>query len=489
MKKFLFLVGAILCGFELMADVDPARFVNPFIGSLYEGHTFPGACYPMGLMQPGPDSGSNNFHTCSGYSWTDEMIHGFSQTHLSGTGCPSLGDVRLLPFTGDIVKKNFASRYNKESQKTAPGYYAVTLDDFDVRAEMTCSQRAAIHRYTYNGDKPARLLIDLNYGLHASWRIKREKVVSFCEEQLVDDKTLTGHMSMHGWFDREVYFVVKFDHPVKTQQRFFEREDFKAPQYAFDFDLKKGDPLQVKVALSTVSIENAKKNLQSEIPGWAFDEVRQQTRSVWNRYLRRISVTGTDEQKTNFYTALYRLFIQPADITDVNGEYRGADNKTSSVEPGDAYYSTLSLWDTFRAAHPLYTVIAPETVNDFVRSMLAHEQAAGYLPVWTLWAKESDDMIGNHSIPVIVDAYLKGFRDFDPEKAFCAIKRSLTVPHNKSHWDILDKYGYLPFDKVDHEAVSKTLEYGIDDHCAARLAEALGRKQDADFFYKRAEKL
>jgi len=487
MDSRLSVVAFVLCGSVLASEQDPARHVNPFIGTRVEGHTFPGACYPFGMVQPGPDSGTNNLHTCSGYSWDDEVIHGFSQTHLSGTGCPCLGDVRLLPFTGEAVRPSYLSRYKKESQEASPGYYAVTLDDFNVRAEMTCTQRSAIHRYTYNGGGPARLLVDLQYGLHVLWQVKRDRLVSFCEERLEDSQTLSGHLSKHGWFDREVFFVVTFDHPVKTHQRFFEKEGFAAPQYVFDFDLKKGEQLGVKVAVSTVSVENAKKNLQAEIPGWDFDGIRKQTRSVWNRYLGRIAITGTDEQKINFYTALYHLFVQPSNIADVNGEYRGADNKTAAVEPGRAYFSTLSLWDTFRAAHPLYTVIAPERVDDFVRSMLAHCRAVGYLPVWTLWAKESDDMIGNHAVPVIADAYFKGFKGFDPEEAFAAMKRSLTVPHKKSPWDVLDQYGYLPFDKVEHEAVSKTLEYTIDDHCAARLARALGRKADAAFFFKRAE--
>ena len=488
MKNVLLAVAAVvLCASVYAVEQDPARYVNPFIGTQVEGHTFPGACYPLGLVQPGPDSGSNNLHTCSGYIWDDEVIHGFSQTHLNGTGCPCLGDVRLLPFTGEAVRPTYLSRYKKASQESNPGYYAVTLDDFNVRAEMTCSQRVAIHRYTYSGDGPARLLVDLQYGLHVLWQVKRERLVSFCEERLEDAQTLTGHLSKHGWFDREVFFVVTFDHPVKAHQRFFEQPGFAAPQYVFDFDLKKGEPLRVKVAVSTVSVENARKNLQAEIPGWDFDGVRRQTRSVWNRYLGRIAVNGTEEQKINFYTALYHLFVQPSNIADVNGEYRGADNKTAAVQPGRAYYSTFSLWDTFRAAHPLYTVIAPELVDDFVRSMLAHDRAVGYLPVWTLWAKEGDDMIGNHAIPVIADAYFKGFKGFDPEEAFAAIKSSLTVPHAKSHWDVLDQYGYLPFDKVDHEAVSKTLEYTIDDHCAARLAQALGREADAAFFFKRAQ--
>lgn len=478
----------VLCCTAVFAeDQGLIRYVNPFIGSQVEGHTFPGACYPMGMVQPGPDTGTNNLHTCSGYIWDDEVIHGFSQTHLNGTGCPCLGDVRVLPFTGEALRTNYWSRYKKESQTAIPGYYAVTLEDFNVRAELTCTKRVAMHRYTYLSDGPARLLVDLHYGLHVLWQVKRERLVSFCEEQLEDPQTLTGHVTRHGWVDRDIFFVVKFDRPVKAQQRIFEQPGFKAPQYVFDFDLKKGEQLGVKVALSTVSIESAKKNLSSELPGWDFEGVRKQTQSIWNRMLNRIAIDGTDDQKINFYTALYHLFIQPSDISDVTGEYRGADNKVATVEPGHAYYSTLSLWDTFRAAHPLYTVIAPELVDDFIRSMLAHYQAAGYLPVWTLWGKESDDMIGTHSIPVIVDAYLKGFKGFNAEEAFVAIKKSLTVPHKKAHWDVLDQYGYLPFDKVDHEAVSKTLEYTIDDHCAARLAQALGREQDADFFFKRAE--
>jgi predicted alpha-1,2-mannosidase len=482
--SFLALVSACTCPFK-SKTADVTEYVNPFIGCADNGHTFPGACYPFGMIQASPDTGNCTWTYCSGYMYLDEKIWGFSQTHLNGTGCPDLGDVQLQPFTGAIGRENYHSAYKKETQRAKPGYYAVTLDDFGVDVELTASPRVAFHRYTYKNPAPARLLVDLQYGIVSGKDALRNHILN--SDVTVEDKyTITGHNQARAWVTRHYYYVVKFDRPYAAIMQLAAQPGEKAPRYVLDFNLKPGETLQVKVALSTVSVEGAKKNLAAEVPGWDFASVHKQTKAAWSGLLSRAVVQGTQDQKENFYTSLYHLFIQPNNIADVDGRYRGADDKVLT-SPDKAYYSTLSLWDTYRAAHPLYTILAPERVNGFIATMVAHQKAQGYVPIWTLAGKENHCMIGNHSVPVIADAYLKGFRGFDAEAAFQGIKTSLTVNHPKSDWDVYTKFGYLPFDIVKGENVSRTLEHVYDDYCASQLAKALGQDADAASFAKRAE--
>ena len=467
------------------ASADYTQYVNPLIGCDENGHTFPGACYPFGLVQPSPDSGNCSWRYCSGFMYADTNIWGFSQTHLNGTGCPDLGDIQLQPFTGALERTNYHSAYARKTQKARPGYYAVTLADFGVGVELTASPRVAFHRYTYHAVGPARLLVDLQSGIVRNQEALGNHILR-SEVNLEDKQTISGHNQARAWVTRHYYYVIQFDHAYTAATKLPSRQGEKAPRYVLDFDLKRGESLQVKVALSTVSIDGARKNLQAEVPGWDFDAVRKAATAAWNELLARAEMRGTRAQKENFYTSLYHLFIQPNNIADVDGQYRGADDKIMTA-PGKAYYSTLSLWDTYRAAHPLYTILVPERVNGFLQTIVAHQQAQGYMPIWTLWGKENHCMIANHSIPVVVDAYLKGFRDFDTEAAFEGIKRSLTVKHQKSDWDVYDKYGYLPFDIIKGESVSRVLEYCYDDYCAAQFAWALGKTEDAAFFARRAD--
>lgn len=488
-KAFLLLaalafVSACTCPFTC-GEKDYTQYVNPFIGGADNGHTFPGACYPFGLVQPSPDTGNCTWAYCSGYMYHDEAIWGFSQTHLNGTGCPDLGDVQLQPFTGPVARDNYHSAYRKETQKASPGYYAVTLEDFGVDVELTASPRVAFHRYTYRSPAPARLLVDLQYGIVSGKDALRNHILA-SDVKLEDAYTISGHNQARAWVTRHYFYVLKFDKPYTVAKQLPSQPGEKAPKYVLDFDLKPGETLQVKVALSTVSVDGAKKNLAAEIPGWDFRAVRAQAKSAWNALLARADIDGTRDQKENFYTCMYHLFIQPNDITDVDGQYRGADDKVLPAPDGKSYYSTLSLWDTYRAAHPLYTILTPERVDGFINTMIAHQKAQGYVPIWTLWGKENHCMIANHSVPVIVDAYLKGFRGFDAEAAFQAIKTSLTVNHPKSDWDVYTKYGYLPFDIIKGESVSRTLEHVYDDACAARFAKALGKTDDAFTFSTRA---
>ncbi len=491
MKKTLWLVAALAllsactCPFKGSQSADLTQYVNPFIGCAENGHTFPGACYPFGLIQASPDTGNCTWNYCSGYMYLDEQIWGFSQTHLNGTGCPDLGDVQLQPFAGPVARTNYHSAYRKATQTARPGYYAVTLADFGVDVELTATPHVACHRYTYQQAAPAHLLVDLQYGIVSSKEALKTHILA-SEVKLEDKYTISGHNQARAWVTRHYYYTIKFDKPYTAIKTLPAQKGEKAPRYVLDFDLKPGEMLQVKVALSTVSIEGAKKNMAAEVPGWDFAAVQAQAKAAWNGLLARAEVQGTQAQKENFYTSMYHLFIQPNNIADVDGQYRGADDKVLTA-PDKAYYSTLSLWDTYRAAHPLYTILAPERVDGFISTMVAHQQAQGYVPIWTLWGKENHCMIANHSVPVIVDAFLKGFSGFDAEAAFQAIKTSLTVKHQKSDWDVYTKYGYLPFDLIKGESVSRVLEYAYDDYCAAQLAKALGKTEDAAFFAQRAE--
>lgn len=483
-KLFLLLIlfaVAWSCTDKTARDQDYSRFVNPFIGTINNGHTFPGAAYPFGMIQAGPDTGNSEWRYCSGYEYNDSTLLGFSQTHLNGTGCPDLGDILLLPFTGESIAQS--ARYDKASEKASPGYYTVTLPDYGVQAEMTATAHTAMHRYTFTGNA-ARLLLDLQHGIVGGGAAIHRHVLG-ADVTIESDRKISGHHTLRQWVTRQLFYTIEFSHPFTIQDTLDKAPDEMAPRYVLGFDIPKGEKLQIKVALSSVSIDGAKKNLAAENSGWDFDATHKAARKSWNELLGRVEVEGTEAQKESFYTSLYHLYIQPNNIADVDGLYRGADDSVRTATSG-SYYSTLSLWDTYRAAHPMYTILTPEKVDGFVNAMLDHHDAQGHLPIWTLWGKENFCMIGNHSIPVIVDAYLKGYRGFDAERAYQAMKTSSTVNHRNSQWDVYDRYGYLPFDLAPVESVSRTLELAYDDYCVARMAEALGKTDDYAYFAKRA---
>jgi predicted alpha-1,2-mannosidase len=463
---------------------DYAQYVNPFIGTDGTGHTFPGPCMPFGMVQPGPDNRDNGWDYTSGYQYRDSVFMGFSQTRINGAGISEFGDILLQPITGNTMG-NFALGYDKQSEKASPGYYTVTLNN-RVKAELTCTERVAFHRYTYP-ERNAKLLVDLQHGL----KFLADSLVLESNVQWEDEKTIAGYCHTKNWVERKYYFVIRFSEPVKTSVKLPRRPKEAAPRYVLDFDLSQ-NVLQTKVALSTVSVEGAKRNLDAELPGWDFKSTAAHARDTWNGYLSRIEIEAPEKQKRIFYSCLYRLFIQPSNICDVDGKYRGADDTVRSAK-GGVYYSTLSLWDTYRAAHPLYTLIAPERVDGFVNTMIVHSKAAGFLPIWTAWGKDNYCMIGNHAIPVMADAYLKGFeaslpkgKGFDTEEALREMVKSTTENHINSNWTLLNKYGYYPFDSLDNEAVSRTLEHGVDDYCIALMAEKMGKKEIAAAYYKRA---
>lgn len=465
-------------------DEDVLQYANPFIGNADNGHTFPGACAPFGLIQAGPETGNDSWRYCSGFNFEDDSIMGFAQTHLNGTGCSDLGDILLFPFSGEIADGIYKSKYDKQTQTAAPGYYKVKLTDSDIDVEITATQRTAYHVYTYNNDAPARLLLDMQSGVVWDQEALRTHVLQ-SEINMPDKWTVTGHQEVTNWVQRHYFYVIKFDKPYTVKNTLASREGEKAKRLILDFDLKPGESVQVKVAMSTVNIDGAETALLAENPDWDFNAIKNATQNEWRELLSQVEVTGTEEQKINFYTSLYHLYIQPNNIADVDGKYRGINDSVFTSKTGD-YYSTFSLWDTYRAAHPLYTILVPKKVPGMINSMLAHQQVQGYLPIWTLWGKETHCMIANHAVPVIVEAYMKGLNGFDPERAFDAIKASLTTSHKKSDWETYDKYGYYPFDITTVESVSRTLESGYDDYCAAQMAKALGKNDDYDFFMKRA---
>jgi len=476
-QKLYFSIVAVVFLFACSAPektenkVDFTKYVNPFVGAAEFGHCFPGACVPFGLIQAGPETGNCSWAYCSGYQYEDSIINGFSQTRLNGTGCMDLGDILMLPFSGETVMKKYGSHYNKSTEQATPGYYSVELTDFGVKAEMTASEHTAIHRYIFQGSEKPRLLIDFQSALTGSEKQLHEHVLN-ANVNIENETTVSGFSTTKVWLERTYYYVIEFSKPFVAKTELAKQDDAeKAPRYVFGFDLKPGEDLMVKVAISSTGVDGAKKDLQTEIPDWGFDAVREKAKDKWNNYLSRVQVDGTEEQKHIFYTSMYHLFIQPNNIADVNE---------------DPFYSTLSIWDTYRAAHPLYTILAPERVDGFVNSMLRQNDEQGFLPIWALWGKETYCMIGNHSVPIIVDAYLKGFRGFDAEGAYQAVKTSLTVNHLNSEWDVYDKYGYYPFDLIKTESVSKTLESVYDDYCAAQFAKALGKNDDYKYFTNRS---
>ena len=416
-------------------EIDLTQYVNPFIGTAFTGHTFPGATYPLGMMQPGPETGNFTWEYCSGYFYDDERINGFSQNRLNGTGCVDLGDLLMQPFSGER-RADLSSSFDKSTEKASPGYYTVELAENNVKVEITTTPHVAVHRYTYPKDEAANLLADFQSGL--VWQKDRIHThVLDNEVNFESDRIITGHTRRREWVERTYYFVIEFDKPILSSEK-LEPQDprEKAPRYILNFDMGDDTTLNMKIAMSTTGIEGAKANLAAEASGKDFDNVYQEAKEAWNKYLSRVQVEGTDDEKTNFYTSLYHLYIQPNNIADVDGRYVGP-NEQITQSPSGTYYSTLSQWDTFRAAFPMYTILSPEIISNLVNSMTAFSEQQGHLPIWALMGKETFTMVGNHSVPMVVDAYLKGFTGFDPEKVYQEIKKSLTEStYFKTNWNL-----------------------------------------------------
>lgn len=492
------------------------KYVDPFIGSQQEGHTFPGATAPFGMVQVSPETYNNYYKGyemdhVAGYQYNDPAIWGFTQTHLNGVGCPSLSDILLMPYCGkDInpsLRKNFASAYDKNSEKAYPGYYSVSLLTHRVKVELTATKHASYHRYVFEEPRSAQLLIDLQYGV--SWDITTiSNNILEANQNFEDDFTLSGYRKAKEWTERKLFYVIKFNKKIKDKKLLVppDNKAEAAPRYVLTFEMGGSNMLEVMVGLSTVSVEQAKKNLRAEIEDWGtFNLVKNKTNKQWNELLSKVVIEGSKDKKIAFYTSLYRLYIQPNNIADVDGKYRG-ENDSVYQSSTLKYYSTLSLWDTYRAANPFYTIVNPSLVSDLITSMMDSYtnkstdknnpvEANKYLPRWGLWGKETHTMIGNHAIAVIADAYLKGIRagkKYTDAAVYDALWTTATKPHYRNHVELIAKYGYIPMDvqlsKIDdsRETVSRLLESSYDTYCAGLIADNLGRKVDKDLLMKRA---
>lgn len=469
------------------------RYVNPFIGTgavenSLSGNCYPGATVPFGMVQLSPDTQeAPDWDKASGYDYNDTHTCGFSHTRLSGTGACDLIDLLLMPTTTDEVWS--AVDHSKETAR--PGYYSLRLSS-GILAELTATTRAGIHRYTYPAGSRQRLYIDLD---HSAPKTSWNRRIIQSQLRIVAPDAIEGYRIITGWAKlRRVYFRIELSRPIASCSLIDGSRDYgqvpvvngTALKAWLDFDPKGGNELTVKVALSTTSIENARLNMQREAASWSFDGYAAQADKAWDDVLGRIEAEGNRQDMEKFYTALYHTMIQPNTISDVDGSYTATDYSTRRMPEGRTYYTTFSLWDTFRAAHPLYTIIAPERNADFVNSMLTHFDSYGYLPIWSLWGQDNYCMIGNHAIPVVVDAVMKGTPGIDPERALNACVASSTTSHPGSPFDVWEKYGYMPED-LQSQSVSITLEQAYDDWCVAQLAKKLGHDSNYERFTRRSQ--
>ncbi len=499
-------------------DKPLTQFVNPFIGTKDMGHCFPGATVPFGMVQLSPDTdtaqyslgqGYNKevYRYCSGYQYDDPTIVGFSHTHLHGTGHSDLGDILLMPTTGEIKlnpglaskpNSGYRSRYSKASEVASAGYYSVFLDDYKIKAELTTTPRVGFHRYTYPKGSEANVILDLVHGIY-----NYDGKVVWASLRLENDSTITGYRQTNGWArNRFIYFAIKFSKPFKTygfkndekemyrgfwrrwqmDSNFPERSGHKVKAYFSFGDI---ESLEVKVAISGVGTEGALKNLKAEAETVSFDNALANAQESWHKELSKVKVEGSNDEKTNFYTALYHCMISPTIFMDVDGKYRGLDGNIHQAN-GSTNYTVFSLWDTFRAFHPLMTLLEPTKASDMVNSMLAHYQQSvhGILPIWSHWGNDNWCMIGYHAVPVIADAYMKGLTGFDNELALKAMVSSA----NYGKYDAIDdyvKYGYVPKERSGSSA-SVTLEYAYDDWTIYQMANKMGKTDIANTFKNRA---
>lgn len=492
---------------------DYTIWVNPFIGTLHEGHCSPGATVPMGMVQPGPESHTAYYNGYEmdhvvGYQYTDSLLKGFTQTHLNGVGCPAMSDILLMPFSrnvnGSDSPEAYYSDYDKNSEVAAPGYYAVHLWKNDVKVELTASPHVAYHQYCF-GTPVAHVLVDLQYGVN--WNVNElNRLVLESSEQFDDDFTLSGYRQVNDWTTRKIYYTIKFDKRIVNKKLLEAKNGEKAKRFVLSFDMGTDSILQAKVALSTTGIEGAKKNMDTEVPNWdCFTEVRNAAKEKWNTLLAGVDIQGTEEQMVSFYTSLYHLYIQPNNIADVDGTYR-AENDSIYCSRDKKFYSTFSLWDTFRAVHPMYTILIPDSVKGFVNSLMeaySHKpvdsfcetEVNKYLPRWGLWGRETNTMIANHAVPVLVEAYCKGLLPdtYSLYDIFQAIYTSVSKPHYRNHTKLIDKYGYIPYDVQlssfddGRETVSRLLEGIYDDYCVGIMAQDLKKDTVVRHMAQRAD--
>ncbi len=516
---FFLLAYLLISGRSTIGQDNVVNYVNPFIGTDQMGHCFPGATVPFGMVQLSPDTdtvlysygkGYNKavYQYCAGYQYNDPTIVGFSHTHFSGTGhsdlgdfliMPTVGQVRLNPGTASHPESGYRSRYKKESEKASPGYYCVNLMDYDVFAELTATCRVGHHRYTYPETEQANIILDLVHGIY-----NYDGKVVWASVRVENDTLITGYRQTNGWArQRMIYFAMSFSKPIssyglrndevetyrgfwrrwKMDDNFPERSGRKIKAH---FTFNNPGKLEVKLAVSGVSTEGAMKNLLAEAAGSDFDQTLHKAQTLWQKELNRIKLVGKDELKVNFYTALYHACLSPTTFMDIDGRYRGLDGNVHKAE-GFTNYTVFSLWDTFRALHPLWALLKPTETGDMITSMLEHAKQSvhGLLPVWSHHAQDNWCMIGYHSTPVIVDAYSKGIRNFQADRALQAMIRSSTYPRYEGIPDYL-RLGYVPAEKSNVSA-SVTLEYAYDDWCVHRMASLLGADSISNTYASRAK--
>lgn len=494
MKKLLLSVCAFSLTLATLQAGEITKYVNPFIGTGaidggLSGNNYPGATSPFGMIQLSPDtSEAPNWGDASGYDYNRSTIFGFSHTRLSGTGASDLIDVTLMPTSSGRT----SSTFTHDEEKASPGYYQVMLKDENINVELTTTQRNGIHRYQYPAGKDAEVILDMDHSADkGSWG---RRIIN-AQIRILNDHAVEGYRIITGWAKlRKIYFYMEFSSPILTSTL---RDGGRVHENTavvngtnlhgcFRFGKLNGKPLTCKVALSSVSMENARQNMEQEAPHWDFDRYVAAADADWEKQLGKIEIKGTEVQKEIFYTALYHTMIQPNTMSDVNGEYMAADYTARKVGDNETHYTTFSLWDTFRASHPLYTLLEPERVTDFVKSMIRQYEYYGYLPIWQLWGQDNYCMIGNHSIPVITDAILKGIPGIDVEKAYEAVYNSSVTSHPNSPFEAWEKYGFMP-ENIQTQSVSITLEQAFDDWCVAQLAEKLNKDADYERFHKRSE--
>jgi len=481
---FLLLAAGLLFNCNTDESVRLTSHVDPMIGTSDHGHTYPGAAYPFGQIQLSPDNGTQGWDWCSGYHYSDSLIAGFSHTHLSGTGIGDLADISFLPVASPVTflegEKNadFVSRYAgkfvHQQESAQPGYYSVIFKNSGIKTELTVTERAGFHRYTFPEGGENNLVINLGFAIN--WDKPYQTSL-----QVVDDKLITGSRLSHGWAaDQHLYFAVRFSKPIFRSKIVLVGGENRTVGSLNFMDKQ----LLVKVGISSVSTKNALENLDHSLPDWDFEKTRKAASDAWEKELSKIRIQSNDPaQKTIFYTALYHTMVAPALFSDLNSEFKGTKGSTEKAE-GYQRYTVFSLWDTYRALHPLFTLTQPARVNDMVKSMLDHYKQTGLLPVWELEGNETFCMVGNHAIPVITEAILKGIGDFDRELAYEAMKT--TSLFDRDGMGLYDSLGYMPADKVS-QSVAKSLEVAIDDWCVAAVANKMGKTADAAYFSHRAE--
>jgi predicted alpha-1,2-mannosidase len=490
----LFALGACTSSQSSSEKVDYTQLVNPFIGTDFTGNTYPGAQAPFGMVQLSPDNGLAGWDRISGYFYPDSTIAGFSHTHLSGTGAGDLYDVLFMPVTLPYKEAQgelgIHSKFSHQDEEASAGYYRVKLQDYNINVELTATPRCGVQRYTF---PKAESMVILNLKKAMNWDFTMDSQI-----EIVDSCNIRGYRFSEGWArGQKLYFATRFSRPFKSVEMDEAEIKLKGEKVGtskiarFMFDTEEGDQITIVTALSGVSVEGAVKNLDAEAPHNDFDKYLADAKADWNKQLQRIEVTGgNDDDRVNFYTALYHSMIAPTIYSDVDGKYYGPDKQVHQAD-GWVNYSTFSLWDTFRAAHPLFTYTEPERVGDMVQSFIAFYEQNGRLPVWNFWGSETDMMIGYHAVPVIVDAYLKGIGDFDAEKALEACVATANIDEYRGIGSY-KKNGYVPYnvaDKYNSEnwSLSRTLEYAFDDFCIAEMAKKMGKTELANEFYKRSQ--